>query len=456
MTPIPESFSREMLDILGAEEHAQLISALDRSPEVAVRLNPHKPCTLPTDISGPPVEWWRKSVRLASRPQFTLIPQLHAGAFYVQDPSSMIVGRVVAHVAGNRPMVMLDACAAPGGKTTAAIDALPSGSLMVANEYDPKRACILAENITKWGAPDVIVTRADTSRFSSLTGAFDIILADVPCSGEGMMRKDVTAREQWSPGLVRQCAALQTEILDNLWPALRPGGYLIYSTCTFNLDEDERRVLHLIKEYGAENLPLDFASRYGIRSSLLPEVEAMRFMPHLTRGEGLFMALLRKPGDVVRQSVARHDRRKKPSTTAKAPAELASWISENERYAFLPDQNGGWSALAANYLPLYEQLNKATKVLQAGVPLAIVKGRDIIPQHPLAVSQALRQDAFPAVELTEPQALSYLRCEPVTLPPDTPRGYVIVTHAGLPLGFLKNIGNRTNNLYPRQWRIRNL
>ena len=191
------------------------------SPEVSVRVNRHKPSAVD---SAEIVPWCEDGRYLSERPVFALDPCWHQGRYYVQEAGSMFVGHVVRSLSREwtGPVAVLDACAAPGGKTTAVIDALPEGSLVVANEYVPSRAAVLKENIVKWGCPSVIVTRGDTASLSRLGEMFDLVVADVPCSGEGMMRKDEDAVAQWSEGLVRDCAALQWEIVCNLWEILAP------------------------------------------------------------------------------------------------------------------------------------------------------------------------------------------------------------------------------------------
>lgn len=455
---IPTGFLEEMRLMLGPDEAESLSRALEEEPTVAVRLNPAKLCGLPEELAGEPVEWHGMSRRLDTRPSFTLMPQLHAGAFYVQDPSSMIISHVVSALAAELPgpLRMLDACAAPGGKTTAAIDVLPEGSLMVSNEYEPKRAAVLAENVQKWGAPHVVVTQGDTSRLGALKEAFDIVLVDAPCSGEGMMRKDAAAREQWSPGLVRQCSALQGEIVDNLWPSLRPGGYMIYATCTFNLEENERRIERIIEDYDARSIPIETPAEWGIGSSRIPGVYALRFMPHITRGEGLFLSVVRKPGEPVAGKKHKSAGKKQAKGKAVVPERMLGWIKSPGDFEFRRDAEGEWCAFPAAHARLLRDIESCARVIYAGLPLAMEKGKDLIPSHPLALSRILDRDSFPSVELDERQALDYLRKEAITLPAATPRGYVLASYAGLPLGFMKNLGNRSNNLYPSFWRIRHL
>lgn len=456
MTTIDDRFKEQLRLLLTAPEAIQLIEALDTPPVTGVRLNPHKPAVLFPDARS--VAWCADGFTLPERPRFAAMPQWHAGAFYVQEPASMITQSVVAELLprlGDGPMRYLDSCAAPGGKTTAAISALRSGDFAVANEFVASRANILMENLLKWGFPGVAVTQGDTAAYGRLRDCFDIVAVDAPCSGEGMMRKEEEARRQWSPGLVSQCAALQREILENVWPALRPGGYLIYSTCTFNRTENEDMLAFIRDSLGGKPVDLGFNDRFGIPASLDPALPAMRFMPHRTEGEGLFMGVMRKPGEATRHlSGKKTDKKRKGGKREDdMDAEAKRWLSAPDDYRFMPDGDR-WLAVPVTHADLAESLRKVTRVLTAGVPVGVQKGKSIVPEPALALSTGLAEDAFPCVELTADEAQSYLRREALTLPGSAPRGYVIVRHGGLPLGFVKNLGKRANNLYPQHWRLR--
>ena len=238
-TRLPEEFLTQIKDLLGDNEANLLAEALEQEPSVAIRTNTRKPCTLPQWAdSCHKVAWSINGRYLDERPQFTFTPQLHAGGFYVQDASSMIHELILKQIAPEHPICYLDLCAAPGGKTTAAINMLAEGSLVVANEYVPMRSQILKENIQKWGYPNVIVTNSSVERLCKTPGRYDIIAIDAPCSGEGMMRKDEEARRQWSKSLVSECAALQWQIVCDSWDTLKQDGFLFYSTCTFNRHEN--------------------------------------------------------------------------------------------------------------------------------------------------------------------------------------------------------------------------
>lgn len=417
------------------------------APEVSVRLNAGKGQHVPAGAVR--VAWCPQGVYLGQRPSFTFDPALHQGLYYVQDASSMILqGLAAALTSDGLPVRWLDACAAPGGKTTAIADALPPGSLLVANEFDSKRARALVENVERWGDPRIMVTAGDTAQFSGLSGFFDIISVDAPCSGEGMMRKEEVAVTQWSPGLVRQCAALQREILDNVWPALRPGGYLIYSTCTFNTAENEENVAWAMERFGATSVKVVTPGLDGVVHALEPyhpHIHALRFLPGRVRGEGLFAAVLRKPGDGAAAPAAMPRK-------FKAVQLPQQWLKGD--FTGIADSSGTLYALPADTAAARLRVASEVRTLLPGTTVGTVKGKDIVPAHALAVSQALNVAAFPQVDVSGADALAFLQGQTLQLPSETPRGFVLLIYKGCPLGFVKNIGNRANNLLPDARRIR--
>lgn len=451
---LPEQFLTMLAD-LGLEELKTALA--EGEPCTSVRLNTGKNVT-DEDIpfKGSRIPWCNSGLYLDQRPRFTFDPALHQGCYYVQEASSMFHGYIVGKLFGNAgsPVRVLDSCAAPGGKTTGVIDSLPYGSLIVANEYVPSRAAVLRENLIKWSYPSCVVTRGDTAAFRRLKDTFDLIIADVPCSGEGMMRKDAEAISQWSTGLIRECAERQWEIVNNLWPSLKPGGIMIYSTCTFNRSEDEEMVERIISEFGAESVDIEVDPEWGIAGGIDTDAICYRFMPHRLRGEGLFVAILRKPGE----NRGERQQSKNKTKSAKATPQLMSaksWLtdeasSEMEIYAD-DDRINAFPRLHADTL---RKIKKELDVIHEGVLIGNVKGRDLIPSQSLALSPCLRKDAFPTVEIDGRTAISYLSGDAITLPDGTPRGFVLLTNRQRPLGFVKNIGNRSNNLYPAPWRIK--
>lgn len=369
---------------------------------VAIRLNPFKGCKGP---EGAPVPWSPYGRILAERPSFTLDPLLHAGAYYVQDSSAMYVGHVFRKLlpAGLEHPVVLDLCAAPGGKTTdiaaSLREACGGDFLMVANEVMRQRARALDDNVARWGDPCVAVTSVDPAAFAGMAGAFDVIVADVPCSGEGMFRKDERAREEWSPDVVRLCAARQKRILSDVWPALRDGGVLIYSTCTFEETENDDNLEWAASTLGGEIIApeLEFPeltslTRQGVRLDI-------------GLGEGQWVGALVKSGSGRRQDLARVK-----------------------------------SALARLH------------PLRLDPPRGETKGRDFIPSPDWALSLDFERGAYPEAEVDLQTALHYLHRDAIQLP-GAPLGYNVITFEGLPLGFVKNLGSRCNNLLPPGRRI---
>ena len=454
---LPQSFVERTRQLLGDEQYPLFEQALGTEVPVSIRPNRMK-CNLP--VAGEPVPWAPSGVYLEKRPTFTFDPLFHAGCYYVQEASSMFVERVLREYV-QEPVVMLDLCAAPGGKSTLCRSALPEGSLLVANEVMRNRSQILAENLMKWGHPEVVVTNNDPADFTDLTHLFDVILTDVPCSGEGMFRKDQVAVDEWSLENVDICWQRQRRILSDIWPALKPGGLLIYSTCTFNREEDEDNVAWIARELGADMLEVPVEEAWGITGNLIGDsFPVYRFLPHKVKGEGFFLAVLRKHAGEVETVEPRAEKKKKGGKDVKGKAPQLSVPKEAKDWLQIPGDyqltiNGtNVQAFPKLHETVYTLLQQYVKVIHAGITLGEMKGKDLIPHHSLAMSTALADGAFPKAEVTYEQAIAYLRKESLVLDTGVPRGYVLLTYQNIPLGFMKNIGNRANNLYPQEWRIR--
>ena len=395
MTILPEEFVKTTRELRGEERFSRYLAAFDEEPPVSIRLNPLHLSPLTTHLS--PLEyvpWCRNAFYLDHRPNFTFDPLLHAGCYYVQEAASMFLDTVLKqHLPTLHSSLFtlhsLDLCAAPGGKSTLMRSALPEGSLLYSNEPVSKRASILLENIMKWGYPDCVVTNNYPRDYVRSGLKFDVILCDVPCSGEGMFRKDPQTISEWSPQNVEKCWRLQREIVSDAWKCLNNGGLLIYSTCTFNTKENEENIRWILENYDADILSIDTEAGWGITGSLLPGFDApvYRFIPGITKSEGLFMCVLRKGGE--------------------------------------------------------RQEAKGKKMADIQKTLRIVS--------PPANLSPLTSHHSP---LTYSQAIAYLRGEALVLPDDTPRDIVTVSFMGHPLGQVKNLGTRANNLYPKEWRIK--
>lgn len=449
---LPKSFIERIQQLLGEGESQALLQSLEVTSPVSVRRNPLKPSSV--DSAEIQVPWSSEGYYLSQRPRFTYDPLFHAGCYYVQEASSMFIEQAFRCME-TLPKRVLDLCAAPGGKSTLWRSLLPDGALLVANEPISARSWVLAENLTKWGHPDVVVTQAYPADFAPLTGFFDVVSADVPCSGEGMFRKDEGARQEWSEENVMMCAERQWQIISDIWPTLREGGYLVYSTCTFNREENEDNVARICRELGAECIEIPVSSEWHISGDTTGRgLPVYHFFPHRTRGEGFFLALLRKTSEqtVRKEKKRKHEQREQ---SVAGGAAVAQWLQRQQEFKiFRPDE----CHIGAVRQSLYDdvrRISQMVRTLMAGILMAEEKGRKLIPQQALALSVECAPNAFARVELNYEQAIAYLRHEALQLPNDAPRGYVIVTYASHPLGFVNNLGNRANNLYPAEWRIRN-
>ena len=484
---LPEKFAARVLSELGPEEGAALCAALDTEPPVSVRLNPAK-CAgaaepgavqdgtgaVPggygspqgnsgTDVPAPlpvlqnadgRVPWCADGYYLAVRPQFTFDSDFHAGAYYVQEASSQFVGRLMGGegVAGKR---ILDLCAAPGGKTTLYASLAGPDGLVVANEIDRRRAQVLADNVRKWGTGNVAVTTCEPRLLGDFEAWFDVVAVDAPCSGEGMFRKDPDARGEWSEGNVKQCAARQDEILREAWRALKPGGTLVYSTCTFNRDEDEGALERMAAWAGdeiAESEETAVEDAWGIVCGRVGAFRTFRFYPHRTCGEGFFAAVARKSFDAggrVRAPKAR--RTVFAAVDRKTAGELARWVRNpgGMRFAAVADTCYAWYAAQADAV---RTLSEALPVIYSGVALGQVFKGVLKPDPALAFFDGLNRGALPAAELDDEETLRFLRRQDIAAG-GLAEGMNLVCSRGRALGFAKRIGARVNNLYPNSLRI---
>jgi len=439
--------------ILGKEWDA-FAAALDGDTPTSIRINTSKHSNSP--INAEKVKWCESGYYLPSRPTYTFDPLFHAGCYYPQEASSMFVEQVVKeYVTGD--VKVLDLCAAPGGKSTLLLSLITENSLLVSNEVIRSRANILSENITKWGYSNSVVTNNDPSDIGKLTDFFDAILVDAPCSGEGMFRKDPTALSEWSEANVRLCKERQQRILADVWNTLKPDGILIYSTCTYNTHENEDNVEWACETLGAEAVKLTTNPEWNITGALKGDLPVYRFLPHKTKGEGFFLAVMRKTGS--EENTAKRDRNFKKKDRNNKNKSLSLAEPHKKQIANWSDcsfvqRNNVWSAIPSNFEADFQYLASNLKIVSAGIEIGEQKGKDFIPSQSLALSNNIASDEFTRYETDWKTAISYLRKEAITLNGSYPKGYVLLTHKNKPLGFIKNIGNRTNNLYPQEWRIR--
>ena len=437
---LPEAFILRTKELLG-DEFSELEKALEQPSPTSIRVN-NKSTVQP---SNEKVAWCDSGYYLAERPLFTADPLFHGGTYYVQEASSMFLQQAVLQYFKDAEVV-LDLCAAPGGKSTLISQTLSEDSLLVSNEIVRSRAYILAENIIKWGNPNCVVTNNEPKDFGKLTGFFDAVVVDAPCSGEGMFRKDLNARAEWSVKNVENCVIRQREILTDVWAGLKKEGILVYSTCTFNRQENEENVKWMCEELGAEVLQIDLNGN----SDIISTDYGYRFYPNKIKGEGFFLSLIRKTSGYYNTFNYKTD--KKSIHEIKANFIEPYALQKPENWSFF-NENNQIKAYNKKQLNRFLYLNKVLKVMHAGVLCGEMKGKDFIPATALALSKMLNRESCVSVEVDYRTAISFLKAEAIQLE-NVPKGYLLICYKSITLGWVKNVGNRCNNLYPQEWRIR--
>ena len=450
----PDKFEEFLLQSLSAQQCRELTSALDREPATSVRYNPYKVSLRP---DGKQVPWNRYGFYLDSRPQFTLDPVMHGGGYYVQEASSMFVEHLYRQTVGesDKGIRLLDLCASPGGKTTLYSTLVGAEGLVVANEPVKQRASVLADNVRRWGIGNVAVTCAEPEHFKDLDDWFDVLAIDAPCSGEGMFRKNRQAREEWSAAAVAMCASRQRRIISEAWHTLRPGGVLIYSTCTFNRQENEENIRWIYDNFECCGMEIECPKMWNIVQGEVCGIPTFRFYPHMLRGEGFFAAVLRKADRRARPQMPRARREVMTDLQKKQSVNLSRCVNQPQYmrfaaigencYGFYRSQFGAVKALA-------QSLN----VIYSGVCMGQFFGDKFRPDHALALFHDLNVSEFQTSELSREQALDFLRKkDPADIDIYT-QGLNLVYCENMPLGWIKRIGGRTNSLLPAGFRIVNL
>lgn len=440
-------------------DFADLEKSLAEPSPVSVRLNTDK--IRSQDVGSyfdslKPVAWCEAGYYLPARPVFTLDPLFHAGAYYVQEAASMCVEQCFKTVRNAINIrTALDLCAAPGGKSTHLASLLSTDALLVSNELIRSRTGVLRENMSKWGYPNVVITNNDPQDFGALGNFFDFVLVDAPCSGEGMFRKEPEALKQWSVDRVRHCAARQKRIVREVWDSLRTGGFMMYSTCTYNTLENEDIADMIVSELGGESIPLDLDPNWNISKSEHRGIHAYRFFPHKTASEGFCMSLIRKSGVSVNgnenksASAARTSEKRTPDREHN----LSAWFGTKYNLRF-PVVGDTVFACLREFAAETARLKQALRMVSAGIEIAEIKGKDLIPNIDAMLCVDFNPASFICLETDRETALRYLRRDAIVVPADTPRGFVVLTYKNIPFGLMKNLGTRCNNLHPANRRIR--
>ncbi len=443
MVKLPQQLLNSLSKLSHFNAEAFVEAHKEENKITSIRLNPFKKVDLDFETNDK-IGWSDEGYYINERPSFTHDPLFHAGCYYVQEPGSMFIELALKQTVDlTQALKVLDACAAPGGKSTLINSLINKESLLIANEFIKSRAGILVENLGKWGTTNTIVTNNDTERFTELGAFFDAIVIDAPCSGSGLFRKQADAVDHWSEESVIACSVRQKKILADLLPSLKENGVLVYSTCSYSVEEDEEIVEWLINEFGLQYVPLTINKEWGI----VETGHGYRFYPHLTKSEGFFCAVLRKTGAEQAAFIS-----KKRSSLESTKAELAILapflemsddhiIKKNEHFHIL-------NTAALNFLIAFE---KQFYFKKAGAVIGEIKGKDMVPDHELALINSLNK-AVPVLELEKEQAIKFLKKE--NFEHNSPlKGLVLITYKSKCLGWAKVLPNRINNYFPNELRI---
>ncbi len=435
--PLPEDFINRIRSQLSDYDIFQ--QSVDQEAGTSIRLNPTKIKKDEDEVYSEKVPWNNLGRYLESRPKFSQDPLYHAGLYYPMEASSMFLDYALKQIKLVPDALMLDLCAAPGGKSLILKDSYPE-QFLLSNEIDSKRVHVLKENAIRWGTKNHLVIQSDAARLQKSDLKFDLIVVDAPCSGEGLFRKDKKSRTEWSLEKATGCAMRQQDILEDTLPLLAADGWLIYSTCTFNPEENLERVQQLM-DAGLEIQEIPIDDQWGIEKVTKGEALGYQFWPHKVHGEGFFISILKATGEPEEKV-------------------LETPRIKNERFDHLKDLNledlivqkadKAYMGLTITELEVAHALKKCGNIVKRGIMLGEEKGKDFIPAHDLS-SQDFIKDFPNQLELSIEQSLEYLKGN--ALPITHTKGPVLLTYQGLGIGFGKSIGNRINNLLPKHLRI---
>jgi 16S rRNA C967 or C1407 C5-methylase (RsmB/RsmF family)/NOL1/NOP2/fmu family ribosome biogenesis protein len=441
-----------LTDVKGFDKEAFVRVHSSGEQVTSVRINPLKvPPLLP--VPSVRIPWTKYGYYLEERPSFTFDPFFHAGCYYVQEASSMFLEQALSQTMDlSQPLKVLDLCGAPGGKSTHIQSLISSESLLVSNEVIRSRALVLNDNIVKWGCQNVVVTNNDPKDFAALKGYFDVIVIDAPCSGSGLFRRDPEAIEEWGLNNVHLCSQRQQRILADVWPSLKEGGVLIYSTCSFSKEEDEQ-----IADWMIESLR-DEASASSVRLRVQEDWKVVeirtalgaycyRFWPYKLKGEGFFIACFRKTGESEEVTMKI---KKRPEPVNKKDLEIINNWVQHEGLQFVKHDNTvyGWPVSFVNDIT---GLLNYCHVMYSGTIIGELLRDKLVPDHALALSK-LVNDSINRIPLDLEQSIRYLQRKDLTIDIDK-KGWQLVSYEGQILGWVNVLPNRINNYYPKEMRI---
>lgn len=446
LTEHTEWLRSQLSDKVDPAQFDHFVQALQEDPVVSIRVNPDK---WKEQITLEKIPWCQNGYYLPVRPGFTFDPLLHGGAYYVQEASSMFLDHIVRSFLDENQRaftVALDACAAPGGKTTLLANALKDRGCVIANEVIQKRFKVLEENVLKWGSGNIIPVNRSVKEFSMLHEKVDLLVIDAPCSGEGMWRKDVESVTEWSKENVMMCADRQHQIISDLLPALSAGGWLVYSTCTYNTAENEAVAEWILQQYpDLEPVMLDVPADWNIITNHVQNATVYRFLPGLVKGEGFSVSVWRKQG--------------LPAEVKWPKAKLEGWkeikTEETSQGFQLWHQKEGISLMARERVFRVASALGTEKVSLSPFYISKDDGKKVLPDPALAWRTDIHPlEFYEAIDLDAMQAIRFLRCDTSGMQMELPAGVpYLVQYKGVALGFMRKIGNSVRIDYPYDYRI---
>ena len=439
---LPAELLISLKGVKGFDENAFVRVHESGEQVTSIRLNPFKKFEI-LNLKFQ-IPWTESGYYLETRPSFTFDPLFHAGCYYVQEASSMFLEQALKQTVDlTQPLRVLDVCAAPGGKSTHILSLISNESLLVSNEVIRSRANILKDNIVKWGCSNVVVTNNDPRDFGRLQNYFDVIVVDAPCSGSGLFRRDPEAIDEWSEQNVALCCQRQQRILADVVPALRNGGVLIYSTCSYSKQEDEDISNWLMSDLKVKSQELKLKSDWGVKET----GEGYRFWPDKVKGEGFFIACFRKKqGDsqdvyLPKLKAEKFSNQELDILHKNVNADGISFLRGNDIIHGVPEK------LVADI----DLLSSKLRIVNLGTKIGEIIKEKLIPDHGLALSTIV-SNGTSRIELDYEQAIKYLKKKELNLLTDK-KGWNLVAYDGHPLGWINILSNRINNYYPKELRI---
>ncbi len=447
---LPAEFIQSVSCCHGFDEQAFIDAHQTKSP-TSIRINPFKQTQFEFTLDKP-VPWNQYGFYLEERPNFTHDLLFQAGCYYVQEAGSMFIEHALSScVDFNETLLAFDVCASPGGKSTLLNSMLNSESALVANEVVKQRAEVLAQNLSKWGTCNVVVTNNDPSSYSEIQDAFDIILVDAPCSGSGLFRKQHDAIDEWSLDNVNLCSQRQKRILSDIIGSLKQGGTLVYSTCSYSIAENEEISDWLISEFGLMSIQIPIEKSWGIVETSSDKHNAFgyRFYPDKTQTEGFFCTVLRKPGATDNHRQVRKSKYENFSIIKpKEKEEFIGWIHNLDEHVItkFKDDYLLTNQTVINFINKYPQLYYK----KVGTTIGSLIKNEVIPHHDIALS-IHRSKSIQSIICNREQGLHFFKKTLMTI--EGIKGWNLLTFNGFGIGWIKHLGNRLNNYLPNEFRI---